>query len=89
MSSTNRGHVLATFSPIVAPPPVHKKQSLQETKARQRVVGRKNGLLSLLAPNPYADVRRLDHCDVVGTITNRERYLPRHVLLDEQRQGCH
>jgi hypothetical protein len=53
---------------------VDKQQAFQEPELRDRVVRRVDRLQTFLSGNADANVRRLDHANVVCTVTNRERH---------------
>lgn len=57
---------------MITPTPMHQQQLLQEPKLTDRDVRRPRGLESLDARDTDADVRGLDHRDVVGAVANRE-----------------
>ena len=55
---------------VVRPVAMDQQQALKEAELRDGVVGRVNSLETFLARDTNADVRGLDHADIVGTITN-------------------
>mmetsp|Transcript_3974 Transcript_3974/g.11312 ORF Transcript_3974/g.11312 Transcript_3974/m.11312 type:complete len:311 (+) Transcript_3974:1725-2657(+) len=61
---------------------MHQQQRAQEPELRNRKVGRHHSLHALLARDADADVRLLDHADVVGAVADRQRHVA--VRLDER-----
>ena len=59
-------------SPIV-PATVHKKQPLEKSELCDSIIGGSCSLEPFVAADSDADVRRLDHWNVVRTISNRQR----------------
>ena len=53
---------------------VNKQQAFQESELRNRVVRRVDRLHTFLSGYTDANVRRLDHANVVRAVTNRERH---------------
>lgn len=56
---------------VIAPVPMHQHQALQEPEPGDGKVRRHDSLHSFLARDSHADVGRLNHADVIGTITCR------------------
>ena len=69
----------------VVPAPVHEQQPLEEAELRDRKVGGVDRLAALLARDADADVRLLDHADVVRAVADRERDGPAAALAPHER----
>lgn len=60
-----------------------KEQLAEEAELGDRDVGATRGLETLDAADTDADVCRLDHRDIVGSVTDGEKDGPLLVLLDQ------
>ena len=62
---------------------VDEHQGLQEPELRDREVHRPRCLRAFLAEYTDANVRLLDHIDIIGPVADRQRYLCLVVVLDQ------
>ena len=73
--------------PIIRPMPMNKQQPLQKSKLRNSIIGRIDSLKTFFSRNTNPNISRLDHTNIIGSISNREGHRTQTFLHQPDNQS--